>query len=218
MNIKATRPEPRSSINKIAAYVPGKSVPTGRDPKTGLIYKLSSNESPLGPSPAAIAAISSIAHLEDYPDGNSTKLRQAIADVHGLNPERIMCGAGSDELLSLLASAYLGEGDEAIYSEHGFLMYKISILATGATPIVALEKDQTAQVDEILAKVSDKTRVVFLANPNNPTGTYLPFDEVKRLHAGLRDDILLSQTGFQIQRGQQNRSDNLVSIHERLSP
>ncbi len=119
-------------------------------------------------------------------------MREAIAKLYGLDPGRIVCGAGSDELLNLLAGAYLGPGDEAIYSAHGFLVYKIAILARGATPVVAPETDLTANVDAILACVSPRTRLVFIANPNNPTGTYLPFDEVKRLRASsAADDVLL---------------------------
>tara|TARA_R110000868_G_scaffold36453_9_gene129411 strand:- start:3139 stop:4377 length:1239 start_codon:yes stop_codon:yes gene_type:complete len=184
-------PVPRASVMKIAPYVPGKSQASGVDPKSGKVFKLSSNENPLGPSPLALVALQDAPRLEDYPDGSSTKLRQAIANAHGLNPARIVCGSGSDEILSLLAYAFLGPGDEAIYSEHGFLVYKIAILAAGAEPIVVPERDYTAEVDGIIAAVTAKTKVVFLANPNNPTGTYIPFDEVKRLHAALRPDILL---------------------------
>jgi len=129
--------------------------------------------------------------LEYYPDGAAHDLREALAARHGLNPERIVCGNGSDELLELLAHAYLGPGDEAIYTEHGFLVYPIAIKANGATPVVAPEKNLTADVDAILERVSGRTKMVFLANPNNPTGTYLPFDEVKRLHAGLPESCLL---------------------------
>ena len=108
-------------------------------------------------------------------------MREALAQALRSRSRRIVCGAGSDELLNLLATAYLGPGDEAIYSEHGFLVYKIAILARGAKPVVAPETDLTADVDAILARVTPLTRIVFIANPNNPTGTYLPFDEVKRL-------------------------------------
>ncbi len=118
-------------------------------------------------------------------------MREAIAKLYGLDPARIVCGAGSDELLNLLAAAYLGPGDEAIYSEHGFLIYRIAILAAGATPVVAPETALTADVDAIIARVTPATRMVFLANPNNPTGTYLGFDAVKRLRAALPDNVLL---------------------------
>lgn len=181
-------PTPRPGILSIDAYVPGKSkAPTGVK-----LHKLSSNETPLGPSPRAIAAYrAAAATLEFYPDGTAERLRQTIAGRYGLDPARIICGAGSDELLSLLAYGYMGPGDEGLYSEHGFLVYRIATLATGATPVVAKEKNLTTDVDAMLAAVTPKTRVVFLANPNNPTGTYLPFDEVKRLHAGLPSNVLL---------------------------
>jgi histidinol-phosphate aminotransferase len=181
-------PVPRQGVLSIDAYVPGKSTaPTGVK-----VWKLSSNETPLGPSPKAKAAyIAAAEKLELYPEGSSTALRTAIAARYGLDPARMICGAGSDELLSLLAYAYLGPGDEAVYSEHGFLVYKIATMAAGATPVTAPEIHHTADVDALLAKVTARTKLVFLANPNNPTGTYLPFDEVKRLHAGLRPDILL---------------------------
>ena len=186
--MSATRPVPRPGVMAIDPYVPGKSSANG----VGKVWKLSSNETPLGPSPKAVEAYGKVAsRLELYPDGSATALREAIAGRYGLDPARIVCGAGSDDLLSLLAYAYLGPGDEALYSEHGFLVYKIATLAAGATPVVAPETNYTADVDALLARVSERTKLVFLANPNNPTGTYLPFDEVKRLHAGLRPDILL---------------------------
>jgi histidinol-phosphate aminotransferase len=156
------------------------------------LHKLSSNETPLGPSPAAVAAYRSVAdRLELYPDGSAAELRQAIGAAYGLNPQRIVCGNGSDDILHLLANGYIGPGDEAIYSEYGFLVYPIAIRSMGGTPVVAPEKDYTADVDAILARVTPRTRVVFLANPNNPTGTYIPFKDVRRLHEGLRPDILL---------------------------
>lgn len=181
-------PAPRPGILEIMAYVPGEShVPGGVKP-----IKLSSNETPLGPSPKAIAAYRDAADsLERYPDGASTALRNAIGRTYGLAPDRIVCGAGSDELLNLIAHAYLGPGDEAIYTEHGFLVYRIAILATGATPVVAPERSLYADVDAILDRVTARTKVVFLANPNNPTGTYLPIGEVRRLRAGLPSNVLL---------------------------
>ncbi len=186
------QPKPRPGILDIEAYVPGESkLPSGIKPA-----KLSSNETPLGPSPKAIEAYkAAAADLERYPDGQASLLRNAIARRYGLDAARIVCGAGSDELLTMLAHAYLGPGDEAIYTEHGFLVYRIAILTNGATPVVAPERDLKTDVDAILARVTAKTRVVFIANPNNPTGTYIAIDEVRRLRAGLRADILLVLDG-----------------------
>jgi histidinol-phosphate aminotransferase len=182
-----TRPQPRPGVLDIDPYVPGKSSAPG----VARVFKLSSNETPLGPSPKAIAAYrAAVDHLQDYPDGAATALRQAIGRAFGLDPNRIVCGAGSDDLLNLLADAYLRDGDEAIYTTHGFLVYPIATLGSGAKAIVAPETNYTANVDAILAKVSERTKMVFLANPNNPTGTYLPFDEVKRLHKGLPAHVL----------------------------
>jgi histidinol-phosphate aminotransferase len=181
------RPEPRPGVMQIEAYVPGRSAAAG----VAKIYKLSSNETPLGPSPKALEAIRAANYFEFYPDGAATRLREAIAAKYGLDPARIVCGAGSDELLSLVTHAYVGPGDEGIFTAHGFLVYRIAILAAGGVPIVAEEMDYRADVDAILAKVTPRTKIVFLANPNNPTGSYLPFDEVKRLHAGLPPHVLL---------------------------
>ena len=184
----ATRPQPRPGVLDIAPYIPGKSTAPG----VAKVFKLSSNETPLGASASTIAAYRAVGeHLEDYPDGSASELREAIGAVFGLDPARIVCGAGSDDLLNLLARAYLSDGDEAIHTTHGFLVYPIATLGTGAKPVVAPEKNFTADVDAILACVSKKTKLVFLANPNNPTGTYIPFDEVKRLHQGLPPHVLL---------------------------
>ena len=182
------RPTPRAGVLDIAAYVPGKSKATGG----AKLFKLSSNETPLGASPKAIEAYRACAGaLELYPDGSASELREAIGRVYGLSAERIVCGNGSDDLLHLLTMAYVGPGDEGLYSEYGFLVYPIAIKAAGGICVVAPEKNLTTDVDAMLARVTAKTRIVFLANPNNPTGTYLPFDEVKRLHAGLPKDVLL---------------------------
>ncbi|MFN3624256.1 MAG: histidinol-phosphate transaminase [Hyphomicrobium sp.] len=181
-------PQPKPGILDIDPYVPGESkLPAGLKP-----IKLSSNETPLGPSPKAIAAFREVAgELERYPDGAATHLRAAIAGRYGLNPQRIICGAGSDELLTMLAHAYLGPGDEAIFTEHGFLLYRIIVLANGATPVVAPERNYQTDIGEILKRVTDRTKVVFLANPNNPTGTYISFDEVRSLRAQLPSNVLL---------------------------
>ncbi len=184
----AARPEPRPGVMQIDAYVPGKSKAGAGVAK---VHKLSSNETPLGPSPKAVEAVRAADHFELYPDGSATRLREAIAAKYGLDPARIICGAGSDELLSLITNAYVGPGDEGIFSEHGFLVYRIAVLAAGGVPVVAPETDYHANVDAILARVTTRTRIVYLANPNNPTGTYLPFHEVKRLHAGLPSHVVL---------------------------
>ena len=182
------RPQPRPGVLKIQAYVPGKSSAPG----VAKVFKLSSNETPLGASPKALAAYNAVgAHLHDYPDGAATELREAIGRTYGLDPARIVCGAGSDDLLNLLARAYLQDGDEAIHTAHGFLVYPIATMANGARNVVAPETDHTANVDAILERVTPHTKLVWLANPNNPTGTYLPFDEVKRLRAGLPGHVLL---------------------------
>jgi histidinol-phosphate aminotransferase len=181
-------PLPQPGILDISPYVPGDSaVANGVTP-----IKLSSNETPLGPSASAVAAYRAEASsLERYPDGAATALRQALARQYGLKEDRIVCGCGSDELINLLAHAYLGPGDEAIHSEHGFLMYRIATLSNGAKPVSVPERHYRTDVDAILAAVGPRTKVVFLANPNNPTGTYLPHGEVRRLHAGLPSHTLL---------------------------
>src|SRR4051812_5540192 len=182
------RPQPRAGVLAIETYVPGKSTAPG----VARVFKLSSNETPLGPSPKAIAAYREVAdHLHDYPNGMATPLREAIGRAFGLDPARIVCGAGSDDLLYLLARGYIADGDEAIYTRHGFNIYPIAVLSAGGKPVIAEETDYTADVDAILAKVSARTKIVFLANPNNPTGTYVPFDEVKHLHKALPPHVLL---------------------------
>ena len=184
-----SRPVPNPGILDIAPYTPGKSPKAEPGRK---VFKLSANETPFGPSPKAIEAYkNTAAHLEDYPEGTSRILREAIGRAFGLDPDRIICGAGSDEILNLLAHTYLGPGDEAISTTHGFLVYPIATMANGAVNVIAPEVDYTANVDAILKLVTPRTKLVWLANPNNPTGTYLPFDEVKRLRARLPSHVLL---------------------------
>ncbi|WP_028748676.1 histidinol-phosphate transaminase [Rhizobium mesoamericanum] len=188
MSEEKSKPVPRPGILDIAAYVPGKE----HAPGVARVYKLSSNETPLGASPKAIEAFRNAAgSLERYPDGQATELREAIAAVHGLNPANIICGNGSDELLGLLCHVYLGPGDEGIITEHGFLVYKIQIMGAGATPVVVREKDHTVDVDAILAAVTPKTKIVFIANPGNPTGTYVSVSEIRRLQAALPKHVVL---------------------------
>lgn len=183
-----TGPTPKPWIMDIAPYVPGKSkTDDGRK-----AIKLSSNENPLGTSPAARAAFATAANsLERYPDASGTELREALAAKHGLDPDRIIYGNGSDEVLHLAAGAFAGPGDEIIYVNYGFTVYPIATKRVGAVPVVAPDKDYATDVDAILASVTDKTRIVFVANPNNPTGTHASREEIARLHAELRDDILL---------------------------
>lgn len=179
---------PRPGIMDITPYVGGESKIAGFT----RVIKLASNEGALGPNPKAAEAYRSVAsELHRYPDGSCAAVRAAIAVRYGLDAERIVCGAGSDELITMLARAYAGPGDEILYSRHGFLMYPIAAKSAGATPVAAPETGLRADIDAMLSKVSPRTRVVYLANPNNPTGTYLPASEVKRLREGLRDDILL---------------------------
>src|SRR5437763_4430246 len=182
-------PVPGPGILDIAPYVGGESKAEG----VARPIRLASNESALGPSPKAIAAYKALAgEIHRYPDGGAAELRAALGRQHELDPERIVCGAGSDELIALLQRAYAGPGAEVLYSRHGFLMYPIGALAVGATPVAVPERDLTADVDGILARVTERTRIVFIANPNNPTGTYLSAGDMARLHAGLPPNVVLA--------------------------
>jgi histidinol-phosphate aminotransferase len=184
----STAPQPKPWIMAIAPYVPGRS--TTDDGRK--VAKLSSNENALGTSDAARAAFS--AHstdLERYPDASAADLREAIAARHGLDPARVIYGTGSDEVLHLIAGAYAGPGDEVIFVRYGFAVYEIAARRVGAVPVIAPDKDYATDVDALLACVTDKTRVIFIANPNNPTGTYLPRAELMRLHAALPTDVML---------------------------
>lgn len=183
-----SRPTPRKGIMDIAAYTPGVSKVSGVEK----VYKLSSNETPLGSSHHAIEAYRQAAgHLELYPDGDAGNLRQAISEITGLAIANLMTGNGSDELLGLIANCYMAPGDEGIMTEHGFSVYEIQMRASGGTPVIVKEKDCCVDVDAILAAVNHKTKIVFIANPGNPTGTYLPASEIRRLHMGLPSSVLL---------------------------
>ena len=182
-----TKPAPKEWILGISPYVPGKAAADDGRP----LIKLSANENPLGTGQAARAAlIAATADLATYPDPGAAKMREAIAAVHGLDPARVIYGTGSDELLHIAASAYAGPGDEILYVKYGFSVYDIAARRVGATPVIAPDTDYATDVDALLACVTDKTRVVFLANPNNPTGTMTPREDIARLHAALRPDIL----------------------------
>ena len=181
-------PQPKPGVLQIHAYKAGESTIPG---KTRVI-KLASNESPFGPSPRAVdAARGAVEHLELYPDGSSLALRTAIGAAYGLDPALIVAGTGSEQILNLLAQCYAGPGDEVIQTEFGFLVYSIATHAVGADLVVAKDRDYRVDVDAVLAAVSDKTRLVFLANPNNPTGTMLPASEIRRLREGLPGGVLL---------------------------
>ncbi len=180
-------PTPKSWISAIHAYVPGKSA--GADGRP--LIKLSANENPLGTSALALAARASAAEPSRYPDPDSKDLRAAIGAVHGIDPARIVMGTGSDELLNLAAQGYAGVGDEVLFPRFSFSVYDIAARRCGAEPVVAPDADYGSDVDALLALVSDRTRVVFVANPNNPTGSFLPKGEIARLHAGLPSDVLL---------------------------
>ncbi len=183
-----TSPSPRPGILDISPYVGGQSKLSGVD----RVIKLSSNEGALGPSPKAIAAYqATAAEMHRYPDGHATVLRESLARRHGLKVDRIVCGAGSDELLQLLVRGYAGPGDEVLYSRHGFLVYPIAAMASGATPVAADEIELTASVDHLPGGGDAEDPHGFHRQSNNPTGTYLPASEVKRLRESLPGEILL---------------------------
>ncbi|MCH8082476.1 MAG: histidinol-phosphate transaminase [Proteobacteria bacterium] len=181
------KPAPNPKVLHIHPYVPGEAGDGG-----GRIIKLASNESALGPSPKVREAIEvELGCLARYPDGSSTLLRQKIGEVYGLDHKHIVCGNGSEQLIAYLAQIYAGPGDQVIQSEFGFIAYKIATLAAGADLVAARERDYTTDVDAILAAVTEKTKIVFLANPNNPTGTWIPASEMGRLRDKLPAHILL---------------------------
>jgi histidinol-phosphate aminotransferase len=184
------RPQP--GILDIALYVGGESSLAGH----AEVLKLSSNENPHGPSPRAIEAFRAASgDLHRYPSTDHRALRAAIGEVHGLNPDRIICGVGSDEVLQMVAQAYAGPGNEVILTEHGFSMYPILAKMVGAIPVTVRERERTVDVEAILAALTERTRIVFIANPANPTGTMLGGNELQRLAAGLPETALLVHDG-----------------------
>ncbi|MDJ0628020.1 MAG: histidinol-phosphate transaminase [Rhodobacter sp.] len=185
-------PTPQPGIMEIALYQGGQSALPGRDD----VIKLSSNENPYGPSPKAVEAYGRAAYrLHRYPSTDHLSLRTAIAEVHGLDPDRIICGVGSDEIIHFLCQCYAGPGDEVLHTEHGFAMYRISALAAGATPVEARERERVTDVDALLAAATPRTKLVFIANPNNPTGTMIGGNEIARLADGLPDGAILVLDG-----------------------
>lgn len=183
---------PQPGIMEIALYQGGASQIQGRDDA----LKLSSNENPYGPGPAARKAFAaSASQLHRYPSTDHGALRRAIGELHRLDPDRIICGAGSDEIIALLCYAYAGPETQVLYTEHGFSMYRISALAAGATPVAAPERDRVIDVDALLAAANDDTRLVFIANPGNPSSTMIGGNEVARLADGLPPKALLVLDG-----------------------
>ena len=182
------KPLPKPGILNIKPYVGGLHELNG--PQQVIV--LASNEAPFGPSPLAVQAYEMASkRLHLYPDGSSTELRLAISERFGLDPDLIVCGAGSDEIISLLVSAYAGVGDEVLHTEHGFLMYPINARSVGATPIAAQETHLRADIEKLINCLTERTKMVFLANPNNPTGSYIKIDELKKLHSALPSDVML---------------------------
>ena len=183
---------PQPGIMEITPYVGGEATVAGVEN----VIKLSSNENPFGPSEAAKEAFRKAAYdLHRYPDSSHGGLRHAIGEVHGVDPGRVICGVGSDEIIAMLCQAYAGPGTEVIHTEHGFALYRIGALANGASPVEVPERERVTDVDAILGACTKKTRLVFIANPNNPTGTMIGESELARLADGLPPQVLLVVDG-----------------------
>jgi histidinol-phosphate aminotransferase len=183
-----TGPRPRPQILGIAAYVPGESQVAGAN----RVIKLSANEGAFGPPASALAAYTRAAtELHRYPDGGSIELRRAIGARFGLDPARIVCGTGSDELIAHICHIYGGPGADIVMSMHGFSLYQIAGTYAGSRVLKAPERNLTADVDQMLAAVTPATRIVFVANPNNPTGSLVAQSEIERLRRSLPSDVLL---------------------------
>ncbi|WP_379923566.1 pyridoxal phosphate-dependent aminotransferase [Erythrobacter sp. R86502] len=215
MSERPSQPQPKPWIAAIHAYVPGRSKSASGRPLT----KLSANENPLGASPAALAALAQAHNPADYPDPESHGLREAIAAVHSLDPARIVCGTGSGELLHCAVQALAGVGDEVVASRYSFSLYPLLAQKVGATAVFAPDADFAASVDNLLAAVTPATRVVLLDNPNNPVGSYLPPDEVARLHASLAPDVLLiidEAYGEYVDPAHQHAAFDLAAAHENV--
>ncbi|MBO42714.1 MAG: histidinol-phosphate transaminase [Rhodospirillaceae bacterium] len=211
-----TTPIPKPGVLDVAPYIGGLHTISG----VNRVIVLASNETPLGPSQKAIKAYTDAAgQIHRYCDGHASALRKSIGKRFSCDPERIVCGAGSDELIQMLIRAYAGPGDELLYSKYGFSIYPIFATGAGVTPVAAEETNLTTNVDALLAKVSDKTRLLFIANPNNPTGTYLNTEELSRLRDNLRDDILLvidAAYAEYVNRDDYTAGVDLVERHENV--
>ncbi len=208
-------PQPKPWIAQIHAYVPGKSKSASGKP----LIKLSANENPLGSSPAALAALAEGHIAADYPDPDARALREKIAAVHGLDPDQIVCGTGSGELLHCIVQALAGPGDAVLASRYSFSLYPLLAYKVGAVPVFAEDDGYAASVDNLLAAVTPNTKVVLLDNPNNPVGTFLPPEEVARLHAGLPSNVLLvvdEAYGEYIDPALQHAAFDLAAAHENV--
>jgi histidinol-phosphate aminotransferase len=208
-------PQPRPGVLRITPYA-GSAAYGGESER----INVSSNESAFGASPQALAAaVAAVQGLRRYPEIDNHSLREAVAARFALDPARIVCGNGSDEIIKLLCIAYAGLGDEIIYSAHGFQMYPIAAHSVGAMPVAVPEKDLTFDVDAVLDRVNDRTRLVFIANPNNPTGSYINRDELARLHAGLPENVLLVIDGAYaeyVTRADYDAGVALASAHDNV--
>lgn len=198
-------------IEAIHPYVAGKA----KLGDTPVIAKLSSNENPFGPSPRAVAAMQAVvAQGHRYPDPASTELREALAALHGIEADRIICGTGSDELLHLVAGAFAGVGDEVLFPRYSFVVYDNAARRVGATPVAAADNDYACDVDTMLAAVTPRTRLVYLANPNNPTGTQISAAQLRRLHAGLPADCLFVIDGAYAEFADPDYVDGIAMARE----
>lgn len=190
-NLSTIAPQP--GIMEIALYQGGASKVSGIEN----VVKLSSNENPFGPSDKAREAVVRASHnLHRYPNTDHASLRAAIGEVHGLDPDRIICGVGSDEIIHFLNQAYAGPGTEVLFTEHGFLMYRISAHAAGATPVQVAERDRVTDIDALIAAATPQTRLIFVANPNNPTGTMIGLPELERLARAVPQAILVIDAAY----------------------
>lgn len=210
-----TAPTAKPWIEAIHAYVPGRA--TGADGRE--LIKLSANENPLGCSPAAAAAMAAVSGGARYPDPDAADLRAAIGELHHIDPARIVCGTGSGELLQCAVQAVAGTGDEVLFSRYSFSLYPLLAHKVGATPVYAEDDNYAASVDKLLAAVTPRTRVVLLDNPNNPVGSFLPPEEIARLHAGLPSDLLLvvdEAYGEYVDPAHQQAAFGLAAAHQNV--
>ncbi|HWL58227.1 MAG TPA: histidinol-phosphate transaminase [Paracoccus sp. (in: a-proteobacteria)] len=193
MSQNPTTIAPQPGIMEIALYQGGVAHVAGIEN----VIKLSSNENPFGPSDKAREAVVRAAHsLHRYPNTDHASLRAAIGEVHGLDPDRIICGVGSDEIIHFLCQAYAGPGTEVLFTEHGFLMYRISAHAAGATPVQVAERDRVTDIDALIEGASARTRLIFIANPNNPTGTMIGLPEIERLARAVPQAIVVVDAAY----------------------